>query len=99
MKVFNLIADSYILQIQRFEAPIEQPPSTPSVSSQIPLNPSSIPLQSISASLFASKSPQSVLASLIPTFTNEQQSTSASVSAISDTDAAADQRLSIDTFK
>jgi hypothetical protein len=53
MKFFDLIADSYILQIQRFEAPIEQPSSVPS------LNSSSIPLQSISASLFASKSPQS----------------------------------------
>ncbi|CAF4751750.1 unnamed protein product, partial [Rotaria magnacalcarata] len=36
-------ADSYILQIQRFEAPIEQPPPTS-------LNPISLPLQSISAS-------------------------------------------------
>jgi hypothetical protein len=53
------IADSYILQIQRFEAPIEQLPSTPSIISQTPINSASIPLQSISASLFASKSPQS----------------------------------------
>jgi hypothetical protein len=53
------LADSYILQIQRFEAPVEQPPATPLVASQTHVNPSSIPLQSISASLFASKSPQS----------------------------------------
>ncbi|CAF3574227.1 unnamed protein product [Rotaria sordida] len=91
-------ADSYILQIQRFEAPIEQSHPAPSITSQTPINPSSIPLQSISASLFASKSPQSVLASLIPTFSNEQQPASASVSAISDTDTNVDQRLSPSTL-
>ncbi|CAF0759351.1 unnamed protein product [Adineta steineri] len=91
-------ADSYILQIQRFEAPIEQLPATPPIISQASINPSSIPLQSISASLFASKSPQSVLASLIPTFSNEQQPPSASVSAISDTDAVTDQCLSPSTL-
>jgi hypothetical protein len=58
----NFIADSYILQIQRFEAPIEQAPSAPPIipaPSQTPVHPPSLPLQSISASLFASKSPQS----------------------------------------
>ncbi len=58
-KFLDFLADSYILQIQRFEAPIEQTPSTPTVPSQTTLNHPSIPLQSISASLFASKSPQS----------------------------------------
>ncbi|CAF2375782.1 unnamed protein product [Rotaria sp. Silwood2] len=91
-------ADSYILQIQRFEAPVEQPPPTPPVlpvtSQPPPIHPPPLPLQSISASLFASKSPQSVLASLIPTFSNEQQSSSVSVSAISDTDGVVDQCLS-----
>ncbi|CAF2762547.1 unnamed protein product [Rotaria sp. Silwood2] len=91
-------ADSYILQIQRFEAPIEQPPPAPSITSQTPINSPSIPLQSISASLFASKSPQSVLASLIPTFSNEQQSPSASVSAINDADTNVDQCLSPSTL-
>ncbi|CAF1332734.1 unnamed protein product [Rotaria sordida] len=94
-------ADSYILQIQRFEAPVEQPPLTPPVlpvtSQPPPLHPPPLPLQSISASLFASKSPQSVLASLIPTFSNEQQSPSVSVSAISDTDGVVDQCLSSST--
>ncbi|UJR35410.1 hypothetical protein I4U23_028167 [Adineta vaga] len=91
-------ADSYILQIQRMDTPVEQLPLTPTIPSQTPINPPSIPLQSISASLFASKSPQSVLASLIPTFSNEQQPPSASVSAISDTDAVADQCLSPSTL-
>ncbi|CAF4488939.1 unnamed protein product [Rotaria sp. Silwood1] len=91
-------ADSYILQIQRFEAPIEQPPPAPSITSQTSINPPSIPLQSISASLFASKSPQSVLASLIPTFSNEQQPLSASVSAINDGDTNVDQCLSSSTL-
>ncbi|CAF3386139.1 unnamed protein product [Rotaria socialis] len=94
-------ADSYILQIQRFEAPVEQPPSSSSilpVTSHPPtIHPPSLPLQSISASLFASKSPQSVLASLIPTFANEQQSTSVSVSAIPDTNGVADPCLSSST--
>ncbi|CAF3025275.1 unnamed protein product [Rotaria socialis] len=101
-------ADSYILQIQRFEAPIEQPPPTS-------LNPISLPLQSISASLFASKSPQSVLASLIPTFSNgkfnftnesiflydfyiEQHPSNASVSAINDNDTTVDRCLSPSTL-
>jgi hypothetical protein len=55
-------ADSYILQIQRFEAPVEQPlpvPPTLPAAFQPPIHPPSLPLQSISASLFASKSPQS----------------------------------------
>ncbi|CAF0827722.1 unnamed protein product [Rotaria sp. Silwood1] len=94
-------ADSYILQIQRFEAPVEQPPPTlpvlPVTSQPPSIHPPPLPLQSISASLFASKSPQSVLASLIPTFSNEQQSPSVSVSAISDTDGVVDQCLSSTT--
>ncbi len=51
-----------ILQIQRFEAPVEQPlpvPPTLPAAFQPPIHPPSLPLQSISASLFASKSPQS----------------------------------------
>ncbi|CAF1609027.1 unnamed protein product, partial [Adineta ricciae] len=91
-------ADSYILQIQRVDTPVEQLPPTPTILPQTPINPPSMPLQSISASLFASKSPQSVLASLIPTFTNEQQPTSASASAISDTNAVTDQCLSPSTL-
>jgi len=58
--IWYFIADSYILQIQRFEAPIEQPPSALPTLPTPSIHPSpSLPLQSISASLFASKSPQS----------------------------------------
>ena len=53
--VYLPIADSYILQIQRFEAPMEQLPSTPPIASQTPLNHPSLPLQS----LLATKSSQS----------------------------------------
>jgi len=92
-------ADSYILQIQRIETPVEQGTAVPLLSTpQTPIHPPSIPLQSISASLFASKSPQSVLASLIPTFNNEQQPPSASVSAISDSDAVVDPSLTSSTL-
>ena len=55
---FDFQADSYILQIQRFEAPVEQTPSTPPVL-PVTSQPSNLPLPSIPASLFASKSPQS----------------------------------------
>ena len=111
--LFFFLADSYILQIQRFEAPADQtslpPPILPTIATAAtptPVNPTTLPLQSISASLFASKSPQSVLASLIPTFNNnnnnntnnnEQQTPSASVSAISDSDAVVDSCLSSTT--
>lgn len=57
--LYSPIADSYILQIQRCETPVEQLPLTPTIPSQISLNNPSLPLQSISASLFATKSPQS----------------------------------------
>ncbi|UJR10483.1 hypothetical protein I4U23_014687 [Adineta vaga] len=89
-------ADSYILQIQRIETPVEPPSPALSIlpTTSHSSNSSILPLSSISASLFASKSPQSVLASLIPTFSNEQQPPSASVSAISDTDAVVDPCLS-----
>jgi hypothetical protein len=77
----HCIADSYILQIQRFAAPVEQTTPAPGLNPQTPVPASPLPLPSI----FASKSPQSgrkasfyptphwlllnlVLASLIPTF-------------------------------
>jgi len=103
-------ADSYIIQIQRVETPIEPttpvipaPVSTPTptvLPPPLPPPPQSLPLQSI----FASKSPQSVLASLIPTFSSEPQpaaaaatttAASASVSAISDSDVPIDPNLSL----
>lgn len=62
----SIPADSYILQIQRIETPAEQAPPPPpvpvsqtplAIPVQNPIAPSSSQLQSISASLFATKSP------------------------------------------
>jgi hypothetical protein len=50
-----IVADSYILQLQRIETPVDPTPSTPALATQTPLPPPPLPIQSI----FASKSPQS----------------------------------------